>query len=265
MTRSRRSWAGSTACTRFREAAEASGMELAMDIAIQASPDHPWVREHPELVPARPGRHHQVRREPAEEVPGHLPDRVRQRRSGGARCPVARLARRLPDLDRSRHPDLPGRQPAHQADRLLAVADRRGPARAPRRDLPLRGLHPPQDDAHAGQGRLHPELHLLHLARDARRAARLLHRADPERDARLLPRQPVHQHAGHQPAPPRPRAAGVRDPDRAGHDPLARRTGSTPAGSCARTSGWAIARSTSTARSTRSAPATGTRPATSRT
>jgi starch synthase (maltosyl-transferring) len=32
----------------FREAAEASGMELAMDIAIQASPDHPWVREHPD-------------------------------------------------------------------------------------------------------------------------------------------------------------------------------------------------------------------------
>jgi starch synthase (maltosyl-transferring) len=33
---------------RFREAVEAQGMELAMDIAIQASPDHPWVREHPE-------------------------------------------------------------------------------------------------------------------------------------------------------------------------------------------------------------------------
>jgi starch synthase (maltosyl-transferring) len=32
---------------RFREAAEAHGMELAMDIAIQASPDHPWVRQHP--------------------------------------------------------------------------------------------------------------------------------------------------------------------------------------------------------------------------
>jgi starch synthase (maltosyl-transferring) len=31
----------------FREAVEAQGMELAMDIAIQASPDHPWVKEHP--------------------------------------------------------------------------------------------------------------------------------------------------------------------------------------------------------------------------
>ena len=33
---------------RFRAAVEAQGMELALDIAIQASPDHPWVREHPE-------------------------------------------------------------------------------------------------------------------------------------------------------------------------------------------------------------------------
>ncbi|HEX6475258.1 MAG TPA: alpha-1,4-glucan--maltose-1-phosphate maltosyltransferase [Candidatus Limnocylindria bacterium] len=33
---------------RFREAVEKQGMELAIDLAIQASPDHPWVREHPE-------------------------------------------------------------------------------------------------------------------------------------------------------------------------------------------------------------------------
>ena len=32
----------------FREAVEAHGMELAMDLAIQAAPDHPHVRSHPE-------------------------------------------------------------------------------------------------------------------------------------------------------------------------------------------------------------------------
>ncbi|MCV0403111.1 MAG: alpha-1,4-glucan--maltose-1-phosphate maltosyltransferase [Chloroflexi bacterium] len=31
----------------FREQVEAHGMEVAIDIAIQASPDHPWVTEHP--------------------------------------------------------------------------------------------------------------------------------------------------------------------------------------------------------------------------
>jgi starch synthase (maltosyl-transferring) len=31
----------------FRRAAERVGIEVALDLAIQASPDHPWVREHP--------------------------------------------------------------------------------------------------------------------------------------------------------------------------------------------------------------------------
>jgi starch synthase (maltosyl-transferring) len=39
---------GLPAFLHFREAVERHGMEVAMDIAIQASPDHPWVREHPE-------------------------------------------------------------------------------------------------------------------------------------------------------------------------------------------------------------------------
>jgi len=32
----------------FQQAARGLGLELAMDFAIQVSPDHPWVREHPE-------------------------------------------------------------------------------------------------------------------------------------------------------------------------------------------------------------------------
>ena len=32
----------------FRQAVEARGMEVAMDIAFQAAPDHPWVKAHPE-------------------------------------------------------------------------------------------------------------------------------------------------------------------------------------------------------------------------
>ncbi|NCY03287.1 MAG: alpha-1,4-glucan--maltose-1-phosphate maltosyltransferase, partial [Planctomycetia bacterium] len=33
---------------RLRARAEACGIELALDLAVQCSPDHPWVREHPE-------------------------------------------------------------------------------------------------------------------------------------------------------------------------------------------------------------------------
>ena len=39
---------GLEAFAAFRQAAERHGMEVALDIAIQASPDHPWVATHPE-------------------------------------------------------------------------------------------------------------------------------------------------------------------------------------------------------------------------
>jgi starch synthase (maltosyl-transferring) len=39
---------------RLRERAEALGLELALDFAIQCSPDHPWVKEHPEWFCHRP-------------------------------------------------------------------------------------------------------------------------------------------------------------------------------------------------------------------
>src|SRR5438552_1013592 len=39
---------------RFVRAAAALGMEVALDFAIQAAPDHPWVREHPQWFRFRP-------------------------------------------------------------------------------------------------------------------------------------------------------------------------------------------------------------------
>jgi starch synthase (maltosyl-transferring) len=39
---------------RFVAAANRLGLEVALDIAFQASPDHPWVREHPEWFKHRP-------------------------------------------------------------------------------------------------------------------------------------------------------------------------------------------------------------------
>jgi starch synthase (maltosyl-transferring) len=39
---------------RFVAAAAAAGMEVALDFAIQAAPDHPWVREHPQWFHFRP-------------------------------------------------------------------------------------------------------------------------------------------------------------------------------------------------------------------
>ncbi|WP_325170321.1 alpha-1,4-glucan--maltose-1-phosphate maltosyltransferase [Cupriavidus respiraculi] len=39
---------------RLRDAAAEHGLELALDFAIQCSPDHPWLREHPEWFAHRP-------------------------------------------------------------------------------------------------------------------------------------------------------------------------------------------------------------------
>ena len=39
---------GLEAFDHFRETAEANGLEVALDLALQASPDHPWVKQHPE-------------------------------------------------------------------------------------------------------------------------------------------------------------------------------------------------------------------------
>jgi starch synthase (maltosyl-transferring) len=38
----------------FRREAERAGLEIALDLAFQCSPDHPWVREHPEWFRHRP-------------------------------------------------------------------------------------------------------------------------------------------------------------------------------------------------------------------
>ena len=63
----------------FVAAARDQGLEVALDLALQCAPDHPWAKEHPRVVHRAARRHHRLRGEPAEEVPGHLPDQLRQR------------------------------------------------------------------------------------------------------------------------------------------------------------------------------------------
>ena len=161
------------------------------------------------MVRLAAGRHDQVCREPAEEVRGH---RQRPLLSGGAAGALVRAARRRAVLGRAWGQDLPGRQPAHQAGAVLGVADPRGARSPSRRDLPGGGLHPAEDDEAARQGRLHPELYLLHLAQHQGGADRIPDRADARRVRRLHAAELLRQHAGHQPGvPPDQRPAGVSE------------------------------------------------------
>ena len=89
------------------------------------------------LPPAR--RHHQVRREPAEEIPGHLPAELPVRGSAPA---LGRDAADPRILDRPRCRHVPRGQSPHEAGEVLGVADPHRPGRASRGDLPGRGVHP---------------------------------------------------------------------------------------------------------------------------
>src|SRR6266545_205480 len=181
--------------------------------AMRARP--PVGRLAPGVVHDQARRHHRLRREPAEEVPGHLPPQLRQR-SGR---PVRGMPSSARSLDRRGHQDLPRRQPAHQTAGLLALADRRREEEAPRRAVPRRGVHPAGDDARTRQDRLYPELYLLHLAGHEVRAADL--RARARRVGRPHASQLLRQHTRHpQRIPAAGRPGRLQDPRRAGLDAL---------------------------------------------
>ena len=194
------------------------GLEVALDLALQATPDHPWVKAHPEWFTDARRRH-------ASPTP-----RTRRRstrtstRSTSTATPRAstprclRVVRHWMDHGvRIFRVDNPHTKPVNFWEWLLA----RGPQDRPRRALPGRGVHPAGDDADAGAGRLPPVLHLLHLAQREVGARGVPHRAVPG-DRPLPAAQLLRQHPRHParlPAVRRP--AGVQDPGRAGRDPLA--------------------------------------------
>ena len=91
------------------------GMDVALDIALNASADHPWLAA-PRVVPAAPRRHAQIRREPAQALPGHLQLQLGLRGLGGAYgTPGATCSCTGSAPDQA----LPGRQPAHEAVSIL--------------------------------------------------------------------------------------------------------------------------------------------------
>ena len=211
----------------------------------------------PRVVHRARRRHDRVRREPAEEVPGHLPGQLRPRPRGHLR----RGAADRPEVDRPRRADLPGRQPAHQAGRVLGVAAGGGAQDRPGRAVPRRGVHPAGDDADAGPGRLPPV-----ATRTSPGATRSGSSRSTSPSCRRRPRTSCGPTSSSTPptsCTPTCSTAGRR---RSRSGPCwprrCRRPGaSTPASSCSSTSPCGrAARSTSTPRSTSSGRATGPPP-----
>ena len=96
------------------------GMEVALDLALQTSPDHPWVTEHPEWFTKRADGRIAYAENPPKKYQDIYPLNFDH-------DPERHLRRGAPDrpaLDGARGADLPGGQPAHQAAGLLGAAAR---------------------------------------------------------------------------------------------------------------------------------------------
>ena len=121
-TRSIPSSARSTISGRLVAACADHGMEIALDFAIQCSPDHPWLTQHPEWFKRRPDGSIQY----AENPPKKYEDIVNPDFYGADREGLWRALRDVVlfwvDAGRAH---LPRRQSAHQAVSVLGVADPR--------------------------------------------------------------------------------------------------------------------------------------------
>ena len=113
-TRSIRSSARSTEFERLVADAKELGIEIALDFAIQCSPDHPWLKEHPEWFNRRPDGTLKY----AENPPKKYQDIYNVNfDSRGLEGPLAGAARHRAPVGLARCHRLPRRQPAHEAGR----------------------------------------------------------------------------------------------------------------------------------------------------
>ena len=165
--RSRRSGRGPTS-TRWSPRRATAGVELALDFAIQCSPDHPWLNEHPEWFNRRPDGTLKY----AENPPKRYQDiyNVNFESEDWRGLWQALLDVVLGWVERGItvfRVDNPHTKPT----RVLGVADPGGAPQASGGAVPRRGVHAPVADDDAREARVRAELHVLHVEEHEERAA----------------------------------------------------------------------------------------------
>ena len=193
---------------RFVEEVHGHGLEVAIDFAIQCSPDHPWIKDHHDWFKWRPDGSIKF----AENPPKKYEDIVNVEfydADGTTHKPDLWIE--LRDVVQfwvdQGHQDLPCRQPAHQAAAVLGVDDPGYSGSAPRRDFSVGSLHPTETDEGTGEAGFHPVLQLFHLAHRQGRDAGVSGGADPGAGQGVHARELLRQHAGHPAVPPANRRA----------------------------------------------------------
>ena len=209
------------------------GLEVALDLAIQCSPDHPWVREHPEWFFHRPDGTIKY----AENPPKKYQDIYPVNFYGEDPRPLWQELRRVVEFWIGHgvthfRVDNPHTKPLRFWEWLIREVQTAHPevvflAEAFTRPKMMKVL------AKVG----FTQSYTYFTWRNAKdELAAYLAGDHPAAGRRVLPRQPLAEHAGHparDPAARRP--AGLPDAPGAGRHAVARSTASTAATSCART------------------------------
>ncbi len=122
----------------FVSATRDHGMEVALDLALQCAPDHPWAKDHPEWFTVLPDGTIAYAENPPKKYQDIYPINFDDDPGGVVRRGAAGGA----VLGLPRGQGVSGGQPTYQAARLLGVADRQGQERRSRRAVPRRRLSP---------------------------------------------------------------------------------------------------------------------------
>ena len=179
----------------FLPAARDLGLEVALDIAFQCTPDHPWVRDHPEWFRKRPDGSIQYAENPPKKYQDIYPidfetpavagivdgaERASLTSGSSRECGSFASITRTPRHSPSGNGLSARFKESHPETIFLAEAFTR-----------------PHVMYRAGEAGVHAVLHLLHLAQHERGNYRLFHRTDAIAGARVFPPESMAEHSGH--------------------------------------------------------------------
>ena len=203
----------------FVAAARGLGLEIALDFAVQCSPDHPWVKQHPDWFSKRPDGTIKYAENPPKKYQDIYPINFdTEDREGLYQALLDVVLFWVKRGVRILRVDNPHTKPVSFWEWLISP---RAP-RSSRRALLGRGFHAAQAHEEAGQAGIHSVVQLLHLAQLAPGAGGVRHRAVPHRHCGLPAAELLRQHAGHSArvsaAGGTPGLHGAPDP---GRDPVA--------------------------------------------
>jgi starch synthase (maltosyl-transferring) len=175
----------------FVSRASEQGIEVALDIAFQCAPDHPYVQAHPEWFRQRPDGSVQYAENPPKKYQDIYPIDFE---TENWRALWEELKRVLFFLARPGHTNLQSGQSPHQVLQLLGMGDRGGEKGPSRRHISFRGLYPAKSHVSPRQAGVYAVVQLLCLAKHEMGNHPVLHRTVPRRGAGILSAEPVAEH-----------------------------------------------------------------------